>query len=306
VTQAGQTVHAHSVAEHDLRSPTEDERGEVDAALPPPYRSGAGVRHWVAPKSGAIAGVAALQFHPNLRFAERGSFVIRVREAERRAGIGRSLLRAILREVASVPGMLKLHAAGEVRAGSAADHFLHSQGFTVEHQMQHFELPVPDVLGAIEPFYERLMARGRIPQGGQIVPLSEAPREAVCRLVLDHFGFTSEYTARRLQGTEHGFSQTLSFVAMIGGQVAGAVLGTYQKRFFTVEATAVPHGFRGGWANVALKHAMAKNLAARGVEALRFSAQTNTHRDTVKFALRSGAKLRYATLSYALDLSEAR
>jgi hypothetical protein len=142
-----------------------------------------------------------------------------------------------------------------------------------------------------KPIFERLEKRGKVPAHARVIPLSEAPREEVCRLVLDNFGFSSQHVAERLRGTENGFSQTLSRVAILDGHVVGALLITYQKALASVDATAVLPHHRHTWVNAALKHFAVEELLGRGVKAVRFSANSAEHPDTTKLAARTSARV---------------
>jgi hypothetical protein len=180
--------------------------------------------------------------------------------------------------------------------------FLSAFGFEFGSPTISCEVPIENLARVTRPLYERMERRGKIPTGARIIPLSQAPREEVCRLVLDSLGFSSQNVAERLRGTEHGFSQTLSRVALLDGKLVGALLITYQKALASVDATAVLPGHRRTWVNAALKYFAFEELIARGVERVRFSANSAQHRDTVNLATRTKARVLKTICLATLDL----
>jgi acetyltransferase (GNAT) family protein len=234
-------------------------------------------------------GAAAIWFTPSRRFPERADCVVHVLEPHRRRGIGRALLgrvTAVAREI----GVRQLGAPPSEEK-SPAFQFLLACGFEAGPATVSCEVPIENLTRVTRPLYERMEKRGKIPTGARVIPLSEAPREEVCRLVLDNLGFSSRHVAERLRGTEHGFSQTLSRVALSNGKLVGALLITYQKALASVDATAVLPGHRHTWVNAALKYFAFEELMARGVERVRFSANSAQHRDTVNLARRTKARV---------------
>jgi GNAT superfamily N-acetyltransferase len=231
-------------------------------------------------------GAAAVWFSPSRRFPERADCVVHVLEPQRRRGIGRALLGSVTAAAREI-GARQLRTV-PLEEKSPGYQFLLACGFQFGASTISCEAPIQDFVGVTRPIYDRLEKRGKIPTGARIIPLSEAPREEVCRLVLDNLGFSSQHVAERLRGTEHGFSQTLSRVAVMDGKLVGALLITYQKALASVDATAVLPHYRHTWVNAALKYSAAEALIARGVEKIRFSANSAEHRDTANLAMRTG------------------
>ena len=249
-------------------------------------------------------GAAAVWFTPSRRFPERADCVVHVLEPHRRRGVGRALLgrvTAVAREI----GVRQL-GTRPLEPKSPGFQFLLACGFEFGAATISCEVPIENLANVTRPLYERMEKRGKIPNGARIIPLSEAPREEVCRLVLDNLGFSSQHVAERLRGTEHGFSQTISRVALLNGKLVGALLITYQKALASVDATAVLPHYRHTWVNAALKYFAFEELIARGVERVRFSANSAQHRDTVNLATRTKARVLKTIFIAALDLEKDR
>ncbi|MEY2485010.1 MAG: Acetyltransferase family [Verrucomicrobiota bacterium] len=243
---------------------------------------------------------SAVWFVPNRRFPEGANCTVYVLEPHRRRGIGRALVSSV-KTVSQEIGARQLRTVPleETSPGYA---FSLACGFEFGAATISYEAPIENFAGVTRPVYRRLKQRGKIPKNASIIPLNESSRDEVCRLVLDHLGFSSQHTAERLRGTEHGFSQTLSRVALLDGKLVGALLITYQKALASVDATAVLPEHRHTWVNAALKYSAVEELIARGVERVRFSANSEQHRDTTKLVTRANARVLKTIRLGTLDL----
>ncbi len=247
-------------------------------------------------------GAGAIWFLPSRQFPQRALCMIQVTESQRRHGVGR----ALLDELIAAAQEKKVTALGCVplNENSSGFEFLRSCGFQVQARSIKYEAPLENFAAVTAPVYERLVQRRKIPEAAHIIPLSESRRDEVCRLILDNFGFASQQVANRLRGTEHGFSQTLSRVALLEDQLVGALLISYQNARASVDATAVVPEHRHTWVNAALKHSAVQELMARGVALVSFSANSEQHRDTVKLAQRTRASVVKTVATVALPLPE--
>ena len=122
---------------------------------------------------------------------------------------------------------------------SAAFQFAVRCGFQPKPPTITYEAPMQSYIEAYTPVYQRVVERGRMPAGAKMIPLKDANREEVCRLLIDHLGFPASGTAERLRGTEQGYSQTISRVALLDGKLVGIILATYHG------AMAMIEGYRG-------------------------------------------------------------
>ena len=231
--------------------------------------------------------VAALWFLPTQRFPERAVGVIHVSPSERRRGIGRALVNDIVKR-AEKRGVARLFSR-PIDNTSAAFQFLCANGFEVAEKTITYAVRLDRF--ASQECYDRLLARGKIPAVAQIIPLSSAPVEEVCKIILDTRAFASASVAQRLRRTEHGFSQTLSPVVMIDDRVVGATLVTYQKAVATIDAAAVAPQWRNTWIGVVMKNTVQTWLRNRGVLEMQFNANPVLHPDTAKYAKRAGARV---------------
>jgi GNAT superfamily N-acetyltransferase len=246
-------------------------------------------------------GAAAIWFTPSRHFPEHGDFVVHVVEAHRRNGVGGALLQS-LTAAAHDLGAKQLRSP-ILEQNSIGFGFAMACGFTANPATIIYEAPIENFGRITGPLCQQMRKRGRLPGEAQIVPLTDAPKEEVCRLVTDQLGASLQHVAERLRKTEHGYSQTLSRVALVGDKVVGAVLMTYQKAVAWVDAIVVLPNHRNGWANAALKQAVFEDLAARGVKSVRFSANSGTHRDTANLARRTKAQALKTTCVATMDLN---
>ena len=138
-----------------------------------------------------------------------------------------------------------------------------------------------------------------------MIPLSEANREEVCRLLVDYLGFPAHETAQRLRGTEQGYSQTISRVALLNGKMIGIILATYHGMMAAIEGTVVLPEHRHTWVASALKYHIMHALIAKNVKFVQFSASESQHRDTANFGRRLAQARVVKTVSAAvLDLRQ--
>ena len=283
-----------------VRAATEIERRKLAGVLYPQTEA-ATVDIIVAAAEGeSPLGAAVTWYTPSRHFPEHANLRMLVLESHRRQGVGRTLLKSVI-DAARKVGARDL-------CGPAIDQqsigflFAMSTGFQPQPATFNYEAPMEDYIKAFTPVYERLARKGRIPARARIVPLKEANREEVCRLIMDNLGFPSQGLAERLRGTEHGFSQTISRVALLDGKMVGATLMTFQKAVATVIGTAVLQEHRNSWVNAALKYHVMQELIARDVKWVRFSASETQHRDTSNFARRIKAKVLSKVSAVVMDL----
>ena len=273
-----------------IRAATEIERRKLGNALfPRSAESTADIMVASAADGRPPLGAAAVWYAPSREFPEHANLGLHVLEPHRRQGIGRALLENMA-DVARKTG------AGELRGqslqhASAGFLFAMACGFEAQPATIDYEAPIEDYIRALAPVYERLVKRKRMPPDAKVIPLKEANREEVCRLIMDNLGFPSQSLADRLRGTEHGFSQTISRVALLDGRMVGAILMTFQKAVASVVGTAVIPQHRYSWVNVALKYHVMQEVIARDVRWGRFSANEERHRDTANFARRINARV---------------
>ncbi len=232
-------------------------------------------------------GAAAIWYTPSRQFPEHGNLGIHVLEPHRRHGVGRALLQKLI-EAARKVGAKQLRVPS-LDQDSAGFQFAIGCGFQPKPATVTYEAPMANYVKAYTPVYERIVERGRMPPEAKMIPLKDANREEVCRLLIDHLGVNG--VAERLRGTEHGFSQTISQVALLDGKIVGVILASYHGVMAMIEGTAVLPNHRHSWVTPALKYHIMHALISRGVQWVRFSANDVQHRDTANFGRKLGGRV---------------
>lgn len=288
-----------------IRSATEIERRKLGNLLfPSSAGSNADIRVASA-EAGPPLGAAAVWYTPSREFPEYANLGLHVLEPHRRQGVGRALLENVV-DTARKTG------AGELRVQplqheSAGFLFAMACGFDAKPATITYEAPMESYKEAYTPVYERIVQRGRMPAGAKMIPLKDANREEVCRLLIDYLGFPAHTAAERLRGTEQGFSQTISRVALLDGKMVGVILATYHGIMGAIAGTVVLPEHRNSWVAPALKYHIMHALIAQNVKWVQFSASETQHRDTANFGRRlPRARVVKAVSTAVLDLRKPR
>ncbi|MFL6514253.1 MAG: GNAT family N-acetyltransferase [Chthoniobacterales bacterium] len=239
---------------------------------------------FVATEGEVLVAAGGVWFEPSRTFPDHAGCFIQISEAHRRNGIGRELLNR-LTIAARETGAKELRTR-RMEQSSTAFQFALACGLQAKPPTITYEAPMESYIKAYTPVYERIVARGRLPAGARVIPLSEANREEVCRVLIDYLGFPAHGTAERLRGTEHGFSLTISRVALLDGKMVGVILATYHGIMGAIEATVVLPEHRHTWVASALKYHIMNALIAQNVKWVQFSANDIQHRDTANFGRR--------------------
>lgn len=289
-------------ATHAVRPATEIERRKLASVLYPQTESSTVDIIVAAVEGGSPVGAAATWYTPSRQFPEHANLRMLVLEPHRRQGVGRTLLKSVI-DAARKVGARDL-CGPTLDQQSAAFLFAMACGLDAKPATVTYEAPMSDHTKAFAPVYERLVKKGRVPSGAKVIPLKEANPEEVCRLIMDNLGFPSQNVAEGLRGTEQGYSQTISRVALLDGKMVGATLMTYQKATATVVGTAVLPEHRNTWVNAALKYHVLQELIVRKVERVRFSASETQHRDTANFARRIKAKVLSKVSAVVMNLNK--
>jgi GNAT superfamily N-acetyltransferase len=238
----------------------------------------------VSAEADHLLGAAGVWFKPSRAFPDQADGLVYVGEAHRRAGIGRGLLEC-LTTIARECGAKEIR-TGPMEYSSSGFQFALACGFQPNPPTITYEAPMESYIKAYTPVYERIVERGRMPPGARVIPLSEANREEVCRLLVDYLDFPVQGAAERLRGTEKGYSQTISRVALLNGKMIGVILATYHGIMGAIEGTVVLPEHRHTWVASALKYHIMNALIAQNVKWVQFSANESQHRDTANFGRR--------------------
>jgi GNAT superfamily N-acetyltransferase len=231
-----------------------------------------------------LVGAAEIWFKPSRTFPDHAYGLIQVADGYRRKGIGRGLLDCLT--TATREGGARELRTQRMEHNSPGFQFALACGFQPNPPTITYEAPMESYIKAYTPVYQRIVARGRMPAGARVIPLSEADRAEVGRLLIDYLGFPPQGTAERLRGTGHGFSQTISRVALLNDRMVGVILATYHGIMGSIEATVVLPEHRHTWVASALKYHIMNALIAHHVKWVQFSASETQHRDTANFGRR--------------------
>lgn len=166
--------------------------------------------------------------------------------------------------------------------------FLGARGFQTVDQMTTFEARVERMAAWL---FERrcwLIDRGEIPATARIVPLSEAPIEAVAELHARSIGGVAPHLAASLTELARSPDGRDTVVLLIDGVVRGYHRVEIKGDLSTTHALAVTEDLRGGgagsgWAGLFLLADRVEECTRRGVLRSRFSC-LSTVRPTLRLA----------------------
>jgi GNAT superfamily N-acetyltransferase len=253
---------------------------------------------------GRLAGAAAVMWRS---WASPGGFPIQVQVVPdlRRQGVGRRLVEAAI-DLAQgeSPGLWSLEP--EAVDGPAAS-FLQACGFTIRRRQQNFQATGQALRENVTPLLRRMAARGRVPADARVVPLAEAPLDAVSWLVSAEFGGGPFRALQNLAGriAERGVStEDISQVVLQGGEVAAVLLARMDHGVAVIDARVVAPAARGGWAGALQLDEILHLGLKRGIAEFRFQCDDDVS-DTLAIARRSGARElgQKAFFYYALSAS---
>jgi hypothetical protein len=213
----------------------------------------------------------------------------------------RSLIELAIRK-AREGNAIHLRTAEVADAGGPEDRLLEEFGFEVVTIADAFEAKLAHTLHRISDVEKRLRAGGKVPEGAEVVPISDCTWPEAAGLAMRH-GLLSHHRAKG-GVRESGFSPELSAVLLVDGVVQGALLVRWSGRVVDLPVRVVAERFRGGygWANLLLLHAPIHWAAGLGCEILRFRGSLEDHRETCNFARRCGAEWRGRQHTRALNL----
>jgi hypothetical protein len=235
-------------------------------------------------------GAAAVAWAP-------GGFPVDVHvvPAFRRRGIGRALVETVAAVATRETG--RLRAWNLVHEGGPDAAFLRAAGFAPVQRFLGFETDGVRLVAVTGAIRQRLERAGKIPAGVQLVPLSEAPRADVLRLVLSEVAVVPATLAARItaQGGA-GYDNDLSVVLMVDCKVGAAALMTRTGDTVRLEVTVVAPALRHGWANALLLGEATRRGIASGAKRCRFFCDEHV-RETINAARRIQATPLGAVLS---------
>jgi GNAT superfamily N-acetyltransferase len=216
------------------------------------------------------------------------SLLVHVSSPFRRQAIGRALVAtAVTRCRGRAPMLRVLH---PVPADSEASHFLSATGFDHYEEVVYYEMDLERFHAYLQPLRDRLQRRGLVPKEARILPLRDAPRQAVLAMVARHLPTMEREAIARLQpGRADSYDLDHSVVLMIGDGPAGVVIGDMHTKIPVVHIRVVEAEYRHGWASVFVLEELARRVRQTGATRFQFFADTKV-RDTARLAERAGAR----------------
>ncbi|MBL8230718.1 MAG: GNAT family N-acetyltransferase [Bryobacterales bacterium] len=250
----------------------------------PPLRSDVRFLIAVNPSTGQLAGSVCFVVGPRRLAGIR----LRVIRTMRCQGIGSRLLRAALDHAGAKPAYL---VAWREPDALDPEPFLDRHGFRRTSRITTVEASLPALAEHYARLCQRLHERGRIPQGVRVVPLREAPREQVIRLVEQRLRDRAEPGLYVEQTIHHPQYDECPVVIGSHGEIAGALLwevtgpGTGQ-----IPVRVVSQQHQGSWANALLLRHATEQGHERQIERIQFEIPDDNP-DTAKLAQRYQAKV---------------
>jgi GNAT superfamily N-acetyltransferase len=262
--------------------------------LPEAVYFGSGVIVLVATdsSSGTIAGAIAID--PTLRSEpELGAKIaIHVVPPFRNRGIEAQLL-AAAETIARSLGARALYTWGAIEAAGDAAKFWDELGFDKAQHLLEGRTDVAAGLKYIEPFWQQLIQRGKVPSHITSLPVDKANPIEMARLYARHIGGTYEAAYQRFSGESPlSFDPTTSTAILLNDCLIGVSLARKMTRgHLLVEAVIIDTPFRGRWANLYLKRQSWQRCLNAGIHTV-FYYTHDRHQDTRRFVEKAGTVIR--------------
>ena len=267
-----------------------------------PDTSGTPAEYLIARKNGEFAGAAGIVW---ANWVEPTGFnmAVTVLGPARRQGVGRALVAAAAKLAnGETDGLWSLRPAS---AGSEAAGFLEACGFKALRREYYFQTGVSQLLDKILPVAERQREAGRIPEGAEIVNLSETEvsLEEIAWLIAREFNnnpvFHVDNLRRRIEDKEDE-----SMVALFKGELAGVLLSRNDNNIAVVDVRVVAKRWRPGWPNLLLLEKGLLVAKAQGRRGIKFHSD-ETITDTVSLARRGEGEETDVKTRYYLAFDQA-
>lgn len=246
--------------------------------------------------------VGAAAFVPQLAGQRADAFkaLVKVLPRWQRQGIGRALIHRLRQEAAAwnIPRLLSL---APLPAG-ASTAFVQALGARRSLAMHHYLAETVATLPLMRSLLSKMHHRGRIPPNHCVVPLSDAPIDAVAALHAAYFGqSTASSTAALTQALDNEPGRSMSFAVWNGQRVAGALIAGGSPDLPRVDYWFSAPDFQHGWVALLTLAAFVEEAAARGITHGRFSCNEHT-RATLNIARKVGAKLESLEYQWEIEV----
>jgi GNAT superfamily N-acetyltransferase len=189
-------------------------------------------------------------------------------------------------------GATALFTWGAIEAGSDAEKFWRLLGFDHAEQIIEGRTDVRAGLAFLDPIWDQLCQRGKVPADLTCINLNEADPQEIARLYVRYIGGSFQEILRALTGESaaRGFDPYVSPVLKVGEKTVAAILARIlpDRKTAFVDAIIVDPGLRNTWANVALRRTGWQHCLERGVDTIIYYTHAR-HRDTRHFVQKVGA-----------------
>jgi hypothetical protein len=233
-----------------------------------PEIAGAPAELLIARKNGDFAGAAAVLW---ANWAEPAGFnvFVRVLTAARGKGVGRHLIEAAadLAEV-ETDGLWSFRATP---LASPAAKFLEACGFVPRKREHYFQVGLPPMIDYMQSVAQRYRERAQIPDGAEVVFLSdvEGSLEEVAWLLAREFNSSLRANVqnlyRRRRDPDDG-----SVIARVSGEVVGVLLCRAEGPVAIVDVRVVAKRWRLGWPNLMMMEKGLLRARADGRQQIKF------------------------------------
>lgn len=179
-------------------------------------------------------------------------------------------------------------------------------GFVISERAIYYEVSVNHVLDDLEPLYNKLRSKNKIPKQVLEKRFSKNNLAAIHALHVAEFECDPIIARQRLLGKsdDYNYCPVMSTVLILDEEVIGVFLvyPDNTPRTVFVYGIVVDKKWRGRWANAYLKYSSFQHLRTFNINRVRFRA-IETCRDTNKHAMRAQAKIIEESfqLSYSID-----
>jgi GNAT superfamily N-acetyltransferase len=264
--------------------------------LPEAIHQGCGCDAFVATDDAAsqrVIGAVAMAPLMRVKPLPGPKIALHVIEPWRRRGVARAL-RNVISNVAAARGAKALYAWTHLSPDSAEAQAWRAMQFDEVIDCPLNRIDATRTIEMLQPIYDWLKKRGRIPADAHLVFLRDAKPDDVLNLVTTHLGGAGDRATlkKRLLGKHPvPFDPVLSRILMHRETIVGAILGRpVEGDAVVVEVNVVHPSVRGRWANAWLK--LDATSRARDLGFSTFFYETyQQHADTAKLTRRLGGVL---------------
>jgi hypothetical protein len=186
--------------------------------------------------------------------------------------------------------------AKSISENSALDHLLKAHNFECARVLTKYEVEVETLLARIEPTFQQIQKRGKIPADTKIISLRDAPFFAIGELILRTIGSNSLGLERQL--SNHFFCENTSKIVQVGPEIVGAILIRMTGEIPEVAYLAVDPNRRNSWVYAMLSREFLTDAKRKNCRTILLKT---FHPAIVNHARRAGGKVTGREFIYRRD-----